>query len=168
MSALRASDPASEGTVCNANSLLLCSISVQRLRGGWRLVRIRAAVVPGRERRPVPLDSWWVPWLHTAPPCTYGCIPPQYFFKVSHTLLLPGEDMTLEGRRQLALFLVRLLSVCSVSSVYSCFSCLVESKATCCVCLISVNSKSNFLPSNKAHFYLMLAYALHNVKKKPP
>lgn len=131
-SALRASD------LANAISILLCSISVQRLRGGWRLVCICAAVIPGRERHSVSLDSWWVPWLHAALPYTYGCIPSQYFCKVSHTLLMTGEDMTLEGRRQLALFLVRLLSVCSISGVYSCFSCLVESKATCCVCQFKV------------------------------
>lgn len=40
--------------------LSLCSVSVQWLRGGWRLVCVSAAVVPGRRRRPVSMERWWV------------------------------------------------------------------------------------------------------------
>lgn len=66
--------------------------------------------------------------LHTVLP-SYIHVSAHGTFTWSHTLLmLPGEDMTLEGRRQLALFLVRKYSIVIYAlnlSVYSCFSRLV-------------------------------------------
>lgn len=57
-----------------------------------------------------------------------------HFIGLLHALtfsMLPGEDMTLEGRRQLALFLVKQLPVYSII-----FPCVTESKSPLLSCLI--------------------------------
>lgn len=89
--------------------LLLCSVRVQQLRSGRRLVLVGAEVLPDGQRRLVSMERWWAGaqrrWAPNRITDRWDVV------SVLMLFVLTGEDMTLEGRRQLALFLVRNESV---------------------------------------------------------